>query len=110
MKLNFKLAILVIFLIVPVLAFGQGSGSSDASRASGGSMAKKSNFAINRSVSGIVSFISSSSIQIKTGSGKNSVFSIKRNTNFIGGRPRQGERAKITYLAQNKQAISIRRS
>lgn len=100
---------MTIFLIVPILAYGQGSGSSKDSQSTGGKMAKKSNFAINRSTSGTVASISASSITVKTNSGKTISFIIKRNTKFVGGRPSKGDKAKITYLAQNRQAVLIRR-
>lgn len=109
MKFNVKFAIFVVLLILPVLSFGQGSGSSKDSKSNGGSMAKKSNFAINRSTSGTVTSINASTISIRTGSGKTNVLIIKRNTKFVGGRPRTGERAKVTYLASNKNAVLIRR-
>lgn len=110
MKLNLKLVIFAVFLIVPVSSFGQGSGSSEGSKTSGGKKTKKSNFGINRSLSGTVASISVSSISIKTGSGKTSVFSITRNTRFVGGRPKTGDKRKVTYLAQNREAVTIRRS
>lgn len=108
--MKLKLAVLTVFLIIPVLAYGQGSGSSESTKSTGGKMSKKSNFAINRAASGTVSSISASSISIQTSSGKKNAFFIKRNTKFIGGRPGKGDRVKVTFLASNKQAVSIRRS
>ncbi len=107
--MKLKLAVLTVFLIVPVLAYGQGSGSSKGSKSSSGGMVQKSNFAINRSISGTVVSISALSISISTSSGKTIVFMIKQNTKFVGGRPGKGDKAKITYLAQNRQATLIRR-
>jgi hypothetical protein len=109
MKLNLKFIIFAVFLIVPFVAFGQGSGSSEGSKTSSEKMRKKSNFAINRSLSGTISSINASSISVRTSSGKTSVFVITKNTKFIGVRPKKGERSKVTYLVQNKQAVTIRR-
>lgn len=108
--MKLKLAVLGILFIAPVLAYGQGSGSSESTKSTGGGSAKKSNFAINRSISGTVVSISASSISIQTGSGKTNTFAIRRNTKFIGGRPSKGDKVKVTYLANNKQIVSIRRS
>lgn len=108
--MKLKLAVLTFFLIVPVLTYGQGSGSSKSTKSSSGNTAKKSNFAINRSISGTITSISLSSISILNSSGKTNAFVIKRNTKFIGGRPGKGDRVKVTFLASNKQAVSIRRS
>jgi hypothetical protein len=109
MKLNLKTIIFAVFLILPVVAFGQGSGSSEGTKTSNDKMMKKSNFSISRSVTGKVASINSSSISVRTSSGKTSVFVINRSSKFIGGRPKSGERAKVTYSVQNKQAITIRR-
>jgi hypothetical protein len=112
MKFNLKLAIFIVFLIVPFAAFGQGSGSSGGSKPSGEKMekmVKKSNFAINRSSSGTVSAVSGSAISIRTSAGKTHSFTLGRKTRFAGGRPRKGDKVKVTYLAQNRQAILVRR-
>lgn len=109
MKSNLKLLIFAAFLLVPLAAFGQGSGSSEGSKTSAGKTAKKNNFAISRSFSGTVDSINASSIGIRAISGKTSVFTIKRDTRFVGGRPKKGDKAKVTYLAQNRQAVTIHR-
>jgi hypothetical protein len=109
MKFNLKLTIFIVFLIVPIAVFGQGSGSSEGSKTSDEKMMKKSNFAINRSLSGTVVSINATSISIRTSSGKTSVFAITRNTKFVGSRPKKGERSRVTYLAQKRQAVTIRR-
>lgn len=110
MKINLKTALFVVFLIVPAAVFGQGSGSSGASPNSGGKVTKKTNFAITRSFSGTVISLNASSIGLKSNDGKTSVFVVNRNTKFVGGRPNIGAKARIIYLAQNRQAVLIRRS
>jgi hypothetical protein len=109
MKLNLKLAIFLVFLTIPAIALGQGSGSSNTPKTSGGKTTKKSNFAISRFISGTVVAVNASSISIRTSSGKTSVFTIRRMTKFVGSRPKKGERSRVTYLAQKRQAVTIRR-
>ncbi len=109
MKKSLNFAIFVVFLLVPVFAYGQGSGSSESAKKSSGSSSTKNNFAITRSTSGVVLFVSNSTITIKSGSGNNNVFKLKQETRFIGGRPRKGDNVKVTYIEQNKQATSIRK-
>lgn len=110
MRLTNRFLILATILLFPVLCFAQGSGSSESSKSRGGgkTSGKKSNFAITRSISGVVNSIGSNSISLKTPNGKTVSFVIGKTRVFAGGRPRIGQNVRVTYTANDRKVTNIR--
>lgn len=110
MKNSFKLLIVAALLLCPILAFSQGSGSSEMKK---GSATKnkggKNNFIVTKSASGLVTGVNSNSLTIKTKSGKTVVYFLNKNSRFVGSRPRNGENVKVTYSANDRKIISVRK-
>jgi hypothetical protein len=111
MKITIKLLIYATLLLCPILAFSQGSGSSEMKK---GSTAKnksgRNNFVVTKSATGLVTSITSNSLTLKNKSGKNMVYFFTRSSRFVGTRPQNGENVKVTYSANDRRVIIARKS
>jgi len=103
MKILNKLSLFAAFLLLPIAVLAQGSGSSDPNN-----KPKKDNFAVTRSVSGVLSSQSSSSIIIEIKNGEKISLSLTGKTRFVS-RPKVGQRVKVTYLVRDKKATVVRK-
>lgn len=92
-----------MFLLLPVAILAQGSGSSDSN-----SKSKKNNFAVSRAVSGVLKSQSGSFIIVEIKNGEKISLGLTGKTRFVS-RPKVGQRVKVTYSADDKKAIVIRK-
>jgi hypothetical protein len=111
MKISLKILIFATLLLCPILAFSQGSGSSEMKKDSATkNKSGKNNFVVTKSATGLVTSITSNSLTIKNKSGKNMVYFLTKNSRFVGTRPRNGENVKITYSANDRKITVVRKS
>jgi hypothetical protein len=114
MKHLAKFFLFAAFLFVPATILAQGSGSTESPASvnkpkSGKSRAEKNNFAVTRSVNGTVDSIGSNSIVLTSSNGKNVSLRLTKNTRFVGGRPKSGQKVRVNYTAANNTATIVRR-
>lgn len=102
MKFSVKHLLFVAFLIFPVAAFAQGSGSSEPKK-----NPKENNFAVTRSVSGVIQSNSNSSVVIKNKNGKNITLSITKNTRVGRSCLRRGKSVRATYTPNDRKATVV---
>ena len=111
MKISLKLLIFATFLLCPILAFSQGSGSSEMKKSSATKKSgSKNNFVVTKSVSGLITSISSNSLTLKNINGKNVVYFLTKNSRFVGSRPRNGENVKVTFSANDRKITVVRKT
>ena len=89
-----------VALMVPAVAYSQGSGSVNNNR--------RNNYNATRSVKGTVSAISESSITITTKKGKNLRFGLTSKTKYAKGAPKRGDSVKVVYRARDRRATKVR--
>ncbi len=110
MKISLKMITFVTLLLCPILAFSQGSGSSEMKKGSATkNKSSKNNFVVTKSTTGLLTSINSNSLTLKTKSGKNVVYFLTNSSRFVGTRPRNGENVKVTYSANDRKIIIIRK-
>jgi hypothetical protein len=110
MKITIKLLIFAALMLCPILAFSQGSGSSEMKKGSTAKMkGGKNNFVVTKSATGVVTSITPKSLTLKNKSGKSMVYFLTRNSRFVGTRPRNGENVKVTFSANDRTVISVRK-
>lgn len=102
MKFSVKHLLFVAFLIFPVAAFAQGSGSSEPKK-----NPKENNFAVTRSVSGVIQSNSTNSVVIQSKSGKNITLGVTKNTRISRGCLRRGKNVRATYTPNDRRATAI---
>lgn len=94
-----KLVLFAAFLLLPMVVMAQGSGSSDPDK-------KDKNFAVTRSVSGVLDSKSSNSIVIKTKKGNKITLKTTENTEWVGS-PKIGQRVKATYMQKDRKVTVV---
>ncbi len=102
MSFSIKNFLFVTLLIFPVAIFAQGSGSSEPKK-----NPKENNFAVTRSVNGIVKSSSKSSLEIKDKNGKSISFNITKNTRIRRSCLRREKNVRVIYTPEDRRATSI---
>ena len=102
MKFSIKHLLFVTFLIFPVAAFAQGSGSSEPKKTP-----KENNFAVTRSVSGVIQSNSNNSVVIQSKNGKNITLGVTKNTRISRGCLRRGKSVRATYTPNDRRATAV---
>lgn len=103
MKFSIKHLLFVAFLLFPVAVFAQGSGSSEPKKTP-----KENNFAVTRSVRGVIQSTSRSSVVIQSKNGKSISLGITKNTRISRSCLRRGKDVRVTYTPNDRKATIIR--
>lgn len=107
MKVTIKILLLVSFLFLPVKSFAQGSGSSSPTK-SGTARRDKNNFAVTRSVSGVVISMKNGAVVVKSKNGKNVSLRVSAKTRVGGGCLQAGQNVRIVYTPGDGVATLVR--
>lgn len=92
------------FLLIPAIAFAQGSGSTEKPKGK----APERNFAITKSFAGAVSSVSEDNVAVKNRVGKIATFILTPKTKRGNGCLAAGKHVTVTYYAKDRRAASIR--
>ncbi len=108
MKFSAGHILIIILVLFPAALFGQGSGSSEAKRTTGKRSREKNNFAVTRSIRGIVSSSSQGEFTIKRSNGRIISFNVNRKTVVGRGCLKAGQNIRVTYTPNGREATVIR--
>lgn len=104
MKISFKHFLFFAFLfLLPAAVFGQGSGSSEPKKDR-----EKSNFAVTRSVNGIVKSANRNSVVVQSKNGNRITLNITQNTRLSRSCLQTGTNVRATYTPKDRKATIIR--
>ncbi|MGQ0540976.1 MAG: hypothetical protein ACT4O9_03890 [Blastocatellia bacterium] len=106
MRLILRLAFLIAISILPLAIFGQGSGSTAPARPSGKTTGK--NFAVTKSLTGVVVSKSKASIVVRNSMGSVSTFGLSASTRAGRSCVAVGRRVTVTYVARDRRATAVR--
>lgn len=106
MKISIKHLLFFAFLLLPAMAYGQGSGST-APAETASTSSRISNFAVTRSLNGTVLSSGKSSVVLKTSNGKRVSFRLTRQTKLSRGCLKQGSRVRVTYTTKDRRATRV---
>ena len=111
MKISLKLLVFATFLLCPIVVFSQGSGSSGTKKNSATkNSGSKNNFVVTKSVSGLVTSINTNSLTLKNRSGKSVVYFLTKSSRYVGSRPQNGDNVTVTFSANDRKIITVRKS
>lgn len=103
MKFSIKHLLFVAFMLFPVAAFAQGSGSSEPRKTP-----KENNFAVTRSINGIVKSAAGNSVVVQSKNGNRITLNITGNTQVSRSCLQTGKNVRVTYLPKDRKATIIR--
>ena len=103
MKFSIKHLLFVAFMLFPAVAFAQGSGSSEPRKTP-----KENNFAVTRTVSGVIQSTDKNSVVIQSKNGANISLGITKNTRISRSCLRRGKDVRATYTPNDRRATIIR--
>ncbi|GEM_PF-6015544 len=101
MEFSIKHLLILVILLFPVAAYSQGSGSSDPKKEPG------KNFAVTRTVSGVVRSVGRGSVVIRNSKGRNVSLNITNRTTVGKGCLNVSRRVRAKYNPNNRNAVSV---
>jgi len=108
MKISIKILLVASFLLLPGNGFAQGSGSTTSPKSTSKTAHRaKNNFAVTRSISGVVTSTKNGTVVVKSKNGKSISLRVTGKTR-VGGCLQVGQNVKLTYTPNNRIAMLVR--